>query len=125
MKTILMTLFFILTLTSAAETFKSQEIVQNVRKSADIKTQTIYWWNGWTTILPKDGTDIDIKIKKNVITIEGKGTYTLESMSRTKNKHSCCKAVDQQGKKWLITICRDKRIYAIQLENEKIMLVYQ
>jgi hypothetical protein len=133
MKTITFLISLFLFQIVGAETFKSHSVVMSVRDSADIKTKTIFWWSDWSTILPADGSHRNIFVKKNKIILERGDVYTLNKIVKRKIgqfRHELStvfiyNATDQDGKKWTVSVCRTKHIYAIQIENSKIMVVYQ
>jgi hypothetical protein len=129
MKTILL-LLLLLSQIAGAETFKSHETVMSVKDST---LQTKPMWRDWVKILPADGTHLEIQVTKKKVTVGNLETYTLDKVTKRRLaqvKHELAaifvyNATDSRGQKWIITICRTDAIYAVQIENEKEMNVYQ
>jgi hypothetical protein len=135
MKTLL-TIFLLsfLLQTVEAEVFKSHSTILSVKDSVDIKTKKLFWWTDWSVILPADGSHRTIEVKKNKLTLEGGTVYTLDKIIKRRLVQVrrelaslfVFNATDNRGEKWTVTICRsDYGIYAIQVENNKLMIVYQ
>jgi hypothetical protein len=117
----------------SAETFKSHSTIMMTRDSSDIKTKKIFWWSDWSEILPADGSHLFITVKKNQVIFEDGSIYTLDKFPKRNfaQYHNelgavfCYQATDQKGKRWVVTICRSNRIFAIQIEDSDKIIVYQ
>jgi hypothetical protein len=136
MKTLAFLVALFLTITVGAETFKSHSTVMITRDSANIETKTIFWWKDWSLTLPEDGSHMSIHVFKKKIVIDNAScdVYTLDKWAKPPHfaqiKHQLgavfvYNAIDQEGKKWIVTICRSDQIYAIQIEDSNKIIVYQ
>jgi hypothetical protein len=128
MKNLLTILIFaFLSLTAGAETFNSYETVQSTKENGK--------WSDWVITLPADGSHMAIHVHKRSVVFDNydQDVYTLErnpkrNFAEFRGERAavfCYQAVNQKGEKYVITICRTDRIYAIQVEKDSIMVVYQ
>jgi hypothetical protein len=104
-------------------------------KSIETKQATIESWGmtDFVTTLPDDGKSMYLQVSKKAITCYGDTLYRLNKtfghMATVKGQTAvmwCSDAIDWYGKKCTVLVCQERYgIKFIQVENEKVITVYQ